>query len=194
LTRWSILAFAALLTGCAQVKERVVLLPGPDGGTGALAATSEHGETLLATPYAAVEVKDGEMVRTTSNAEEVRSRYGALLAAQPPRPKSLVLYFEFDRIDLTAESVLELPRLQKELAAMPAAEIVIVGHTDTMGSESRNDRLALRRAEVVRATLIAVGIPASVISVAGRGEHDLAVQTADQVPEPRNRRAEIKIR
>jgi outer membrane protein OmpA-like peptidoglycan-associated protein len=46
----------------------------------------------------------------------------------------------------------------------------------------------------VRATLIAVGIPANAISVAGRGEHDLAVQTADQVPEPRNRRAEIKIR
>lgn len=194
MTRLPVLMIAALLAGCAQVTERVVLLPGPEGQTGAVAVGTDRGETVLAAPYATVEIKGGKASASTSNAEEVRGRYGALLDAQPPRPQSFVLYFHFDRIDLTTDSEPELARIRQALAAMPAAEVLIVGHTDTTGSEARNDRLALRRAEVVRAALIGMGIPPSAISVSGRGERDLAVQTADGVPEPRNRRAEIKIR
>ncbi len=194
MTRRPALVLAALLAGCAQVTERVVLLPGPEGRTGALAVRTAGDETVLAAPYASVEVKGGKAVQTTSSADEVRSRYGALLDAQPPGPKTFVLYFQFDRIDLTAESARELASLKEALAATPAAEVVIVGHTDTMGPEARNERLALRRAEVVRAALIAMGIPPSAVSVAGRGERELAVATDDEVPEPRNRRAEIKLR
>lgn len=171
-----------------------MLLPAADGRSSALVVTTQQCETTLASPYATVEIKDGHTVRSTSSAEAVRSRYGALLDAQPPQPKSYVLYFQFDRIDLTPDSVGLLEHMKEEVAAMPAAEVVIIGHTDTMGSESRNDRLSLRRAEVVRAALIAIGIPPSAISVAGRGERELAVPTADEVPEPRNRRAEIKVR
>ena len=194
MTRRPVLILATLLAGCAQVTERVVLLPGPDGGTGALSVGTDRGETVLAAPYAMVEIKGGKPSAATSTAEQVRDRYGALLDAQPPQPRSFVLYFHFDRIDLTTDSEPVLARIKEALAAMPAAEVLIVGHTDTMGSEARNDRLALRRAEVVRAALIAVGIPPSAISVSGRGERDLAVETADGMPEPRNRRAEIKIR
>lgn len=192
--RWSILVLAALLPGCAQITERVVLLPGADGRTGALAVNTGQGEAVLAAPYASIEVKGGKAVHTTSSAQEVRSRYGVLLDAQPPQPKSFVLYFHFDRIDLTADSELLLERMKDQLAAMPAAEVVIIGHTDSMGSASRNDRLSLRRAEIVRAALIAIGIAPSAIAITGRGERELAVPTADEVPEPKNRRAEIKIR
>ncbi len=192
--RWSILVLAALLPGCAQITERVVLLPGADGRTGALAVNTGKGEAILASPYATVEVSDGKVVQSTSSADEVRSRYGKLLDAQPPRPKSFVLYFHFDRIDLTADSELLLDRMKDELAATPSAEVAIVGHSDTMGTASRNDRLSLRRAEIVRAALIAIGIAPSAISIAGRGERELAVPTADEVPEPKNRRTEIKVR
>jgi len=72
LTQWSILLVAALLAGCAQIKERVVLLPGADGRTGALAVSTAKGEAILASPYATVEVRDGKVVQTTSSAEEVR--------------------------------------------------------------------------------------------------------------------------
>jgi OOP family OmpA-OmpF porin len=37
------------------------------------------------------------------------------------------------------------------------------------------------------------GVPADVISVNGRGEQSLIVQTADDVREPMNRRVEIAI-
>ena len=194
MTQWSILLVAALLAGCAQIKERVVLLPGADGRTGALAVSTAKGEAILASPYATVEVRDGKVVQTTSSAEEVRGRYGKLLDAQPPRPRSFVLYFHFDRIDLTEDSERMLERMKNELAAAPSAEVVIIGHTDTMGSDSTNERLSLKRAEIVRAALISIGIAPSAISIAGRGERELAVSTADEVPEPKNRRAEIKVR
>ena len=57
-----------------------------------------------------------------------------------------------------------------------------------------NDRLSVRRAEVVRDALAAIGVPVEKIAVVGRGEREPAVATADEVPEPRNRRAEIKVR
>jgi outer membrane protein OmpA-like peptidoglycan-associated protein len=50
------------------------------------------------------------------------------------------------------------------------------------------------RAESVREILVAAGVNRSVISVAGRGEREPAVPTADEVAEARNRRVEIKIR
>ena len=57
-----------------------------------------------------------------------------------------------------------------------------------------NDTLSLKRAETVRTALIAAGIAAGQIEIAGRGERELAVQTADEIAEERNRRVEILVR
>jgi outer membrane protein OmpA-like peptidoglycan-associated protein len=54
--------------------------------------------------------------------------------------------------------------------------------------------LSLRRAERCRDELIKLGIPKVRISVAGRGEREPEVPTADEVAEPRNRRVEISVR
>jgi outer membrane protein OmpA-like peptidoglycan-associated protein len=47
---------------------------------------------------------------------------------------------------------------------------------------------------MIRARLVHDGISTGSISVAGRGQLDLAVKTADQVAEPKNRRVEITVR
>ena len=57
-----------------------------------------------------------------------------------------------------------------------------------------NDALALRRAETVRAMLIARGVAPENIVAVGRGKRELLVPTADGVAEPRNRRVEIVVR
>ena len=85
-------------------------------------------------------------------------------------------------------------RERTALAALPAAEVVITGHTDRVGAVEANDRLSLARAEAVREILVAGGLARSAITVAGRGEREPAVATADEVAEARNRRVEIKIR
>ena len=67
------------------------------------------------------------------------------------------------------------------------------GHTDTSGAEAYNMALSLRRANTVKDALVREGVPATAISVVGRGEAGLLVQTGDNVREPQNRRVEIVI-
>jgi OOP family OmpA-OmpF porin len=73
-------------------------------------------------------------------------------------------------------------------------EVEVIGHTDTMGTQPHNQQLSRSRAEMIRDRLVQNGINPKSISVAGRGSLDLAVKTADQVTEPRNRRVEITVR
>ncbi len=184
-----------LLAGCAPLTERVILLPAAEGGvTGALSVKAARGEILLAEPYAQADVAGGEPVRLSSSAQAVQSAYGSLLAQQPPRPQRFVLNFELGGDKLTADSEPVLDRLRAALAATPAADLVVIGHTDRMGSLEANDRLSLQRAQAVRDRLVAAGATPARVSVAGRGEREPAVPTDDEVPEPRNRRVEIKLR
>jgi outer membrane protein OmpA-like peptidoglycan-associated protein len=172
----------------------VVLLPNADGRRSALIVTTGRSEVKLAAPYAEVQVSGGAANVGAAGREEVQRRYGALLEAQPPRPSSFVVYFFFDSTDLTPTSRPLLDQIRSEIASMPAAEVFITGHTDTVGPDRVNDRLSLRRAEAVRDALVALGIPLKSIEVAGRGERNLALPTARDVPEPKNRRAEINVR
>jgi outer membrane protein OmpA-like peptidoglycan-associated protein len=87
-----------------------------------------------------------------------------------------------------------LDELKAFLATHPAPQITVIGHTDRMGTVEYNDALSRQRAETVRELLVEVGIQASSMDVAGRGEREPLVPTADEVPEERNRRVEINVR
>ncbi len=204
----ALLLLAVAVAGCAATPnvrqaaappsrdETVVLLPGHDGKVGALTVThGDHHQTLDA-PYAASRLQqEGKLEgggRMT--AEQVQQAFGTALAAQPPRPVTFVLYFLGDSDELTPESKLEIPKIFPAIAGHPSPEIVVVGHTDRVGSLTYNDALSLRRAERVRNDLVQRGIPREQIQVAGRGERAPIVPTDDEVAEPRNRRVEITVR
>jgi outer membrane protein OmpA-like peptidoglycan-associated protein len=175
--------------------ERIVLLPDPDGRTGALTVTTARGQTLLEQPYAAADIAAGGSVQRLEDMEaSVRQRFGPALEARPPLPASFTVYFVFDKEELTDASRAEFARIRDELARRPAPEVVVIGHTDRVGSLAYNDALALKRAERVRAALVEAGVDAGQIEVAGRGEREPAAPTADEVPEERNRRVEITVR
>jgi outer membrane protein OmpA-like peptidoglycan-associated protein len=176
-------------------QERIVLLPERDGRASAVTVRTPRGETILEQPYAAADVlADGTVARVGESAASVQSRFGAALAAQPPPPVSFTVYFVFDTDALTPASRAQFDRIKAELATRPAPEIVVIGHTDRVGTVAYNDDLSLKRAQSVRAALIAAGIGPGGIEVAGRGEREPAVATADEVHEERNRRVEITVR
>ena len=73
------------------------------------------------------------------------------------------------------------------------SHIVVVGHTDTMGTAVYNKRLSMRRANVVVEAMTDMGARRASIKASGVGKSDLAVQTPDQTREAKNRRAVITL-
>jgi outer membrane protein OmpA-like peptidoglycan-associated protein len=113
--------------------------------------------------------------------------------APPPAPRQFIVYFGFNKSNLTAQAM----DVVREAAAVARHDgivsILVSGHTDTVGSPRYNKALSDRRAKNVKKALVAEGIPAGAITAEGRGETTLMVQTGDREMEPRNRRAEINL-
>ena len=193
----ALLPALALAAGCAAPKPRndmVVVLPEQDGKVGAVVVREGSRETVLDSAYASARSSEaGGMRAAPSSAGEVSKVFGPALSAQPARPVSLTLYFT-EGSTLSAESKAVVDRMFAEIAQRPAAEIVVIGHTDTIGTDAYNDQLSRERAEKMRELLIGLGVPSQNISAAGRGKRELLVPTADNVNEPRNRRVEISVR
>ena len=194
-----ILLVAGLLGACAsgppKSREFVVLVPDHDGKVGAVVITSAQGNSTLDKPYMAARYEDGGKVETAPVAqEEVRKTFAIAIAARPARPVSFLLYFQEGTDEYTAESKNAFEKIFAEIARRQAAEVAVIGHTDTVGKTEFNDALSLRRAERVRNDFVDRGIPTIAINVAGRGEREPIVPTADEVSEPRNRRVEINVR
>lgn len=176
--------------------DRIILLPQANGSPSAVVIRANGGaeETVLATPYATASVAKGSVQTSMSNAQDVQSRYEALQDAIPPQRKSYLVYFEIGGDRLTEDSAQQFNDILGEIAKRPAPEILVVGHTDTVGKDVVNDELSMQRARIVRLALIEKGIDAKRIDVVGRGERELLVPTRDGVAEPRNRRVEIQVR
>lgn len=185
-----------LLTPAPTPTDHAVLLPEPDGKGGALVVKTAAGERVLDTAYAGVAVDSrGAIAAVQEDAASVRARYGAALDAQPPRAQSFTVYFVAgSATELTPESGPAFDALKSALAGRPAPELTVIGHTDRVGKLEANDELSLKRAATVRDQLVAAGIRAASLEVAGRGEREPLVPTADEVAEPRNRRVEISVR
>ncbi len=180
--------------GCAS-PDRIVLLPNADGSPSAVILKTAAGERVIDQPYEAVKVsQDGAFTQSKETSESVRTRYGSALDAQPKRAATYVLYYLNGKVEITPESQAVVRKLKEDLKTRSAPEIIVVGHTDLVGSVEYNDELSLERAKDVQNVLIATGIPADLISISGRGKRDPVVKTADGVAEPRNRRVEISIR
>jgi len=187
-----------LAAGCAKPArdDLYVLMPGPTGqASGAVTVESGGKQAVLDQPYAAARVKEpGRVEPGTVTEQEVKQSFGDALAAQPMRPASFTIYFQENRDDLTPESRQVLGRVVDTIARYPAPEIVVIGHTDRVGTVQRNDALSLRRAERVKEELVKAGIAADRIRVEGRGEREPLVPTPDEVSEPLNRRVEVNLR
>ena len=173
-------------------RERIVLLPSRDGRASAVVVTRGGVEQQLSAPFESVERVEGQDRRSVASAAEVQQRYGDTLAAQPPRPFSVTLFFNLGTTELTPQSRLHAQEVQSKIAGFPAPQVSVIGHADFTGPTELNDALSLKRALVVRDYLITLGIPAASIDVVGRGARDLLVPTKG--PEERNRRVEVRLR
>ena len=115
----------------------------------------------------------------------------AVAPAPAPVAHSYMVFFDFNKSDLTSDALSIVDQAAKNAGPAKATEITVTGHTDTVGSDAYNQRLSQRRAESVAAQLEKDGIPSSEIELVAKGKHDLLVPTKDGVREPQNRRVTI---
>ena len=194
----ALLAAAALVAGCASAPKTPALfavVPGADGHVGAVVVRTDREERVIDSAYGAQRLKsDGSVEASRLTAADVRRDFGTTLDALPGKPATFLLYFLEGKDELTTESRSEMEKVFGELRRRPLPDIVVIGHTDTVGGLAFNDRLSLARAERLREMMIGLGIPSERITAAGRGKRELLVPTEDNVTEPRNRRVEINVR
>ena len=189
------LLIALILLAPRPTAETVVVLPSADGHVGTVIVQRGDERHVLDQPYATSRTGAGAPAEVQRlSAEEVRQSFGPVLQALPARPTVFMLYFITGTDELTDESKADLQRILAALKQRPVPDVVVIGHTDTVGDAQANDLLSAQRAERVKGFLVEIGIPAERIQVAGRGERELLVPTADNVEEPRNRRVEINVR
>ncbi len=118
-------------------------------------------------------------------------------AAPPPPPpappKQFIIFFGFNKCNITAEADAVLSEAAAAAKSTGSASVRVMGHTDTVGSAAYNQKLSECRANAAKSNLVGKGVAEGSISASGKGESELVVQTGDGVKEPQNRRATIDL-
>ena len=148
----AVAALAAIVASCQT--GTVVLLPEKDGKDTAVVVKQKDGQVVLAEPYAAAKLTTAGSQAYKSNPQEVEALFGAALAAQPSRPIRFTVQFIEGKDEVTEDSKVALEAIFAEIAKRPVPDVLVVGHTDSVGSDQFNDALSRQRAEVIRTGLI----------------------------------------
>lgn len=199
------IAAVAIATACGPKRISTPIRPGqsltvllPDSDT------KSTGDARVSNPFGSVELvaeRDAAVATATSRpvfgkltAADVKNIFGDALSALPPPPRQFTLYFRFESDELTDQSRALISQILAAVKGHAVQDVVVIGHTDTMGTQQANYDLGLKRAMTVRNLLVDAGLNGSTIDVTSVGELDLLVQTPDETPEPRNRRVDIAVR
>ena len=198
-------AAAAMLTACGPQQVQSPVRPGQDvvvlledsetGTTGAAGVSNPLGSVDLDDEReAALVTTNRAPILTRFSGSDVQRLFGDALSALPPAPRRFTLFFRFESDELTDQSQALIADVLAAVRQHAVQDVIVIGHTDTMGTQPANYGLGLKRAMMVRNLLVAAGLNAAVIEVTSVGELDLLVKTADETPEPRNRRVEVAVR
>lgn len=103
------------------------------------------------------------------------------------------LMFDFDSDRIRPEAASNLRALTSSLAEYPNTDLMIVGHTDALGSTDYNQTLSQQRAQSVADYLTSQGLRASRARTAGRGEMEPLAANTTEGGRQQNRRVEVAI-
>ena len=164
---------AVWLAGCAA-RETVIVLPAADGHVGGVVFESGGKTVVLDRAYASAHPGDDKAGE--AKPDEVNQNFAEVLGARPIPPGDHKLLFKVDSDELTDDSKEEFDKkVFADVHRRAAAEIVIIGHTDSTGEEGHNDGLSRDRAEAIKKLLLnrQGDLPPNMnITTAGRGQRD----------------------
>jgi OOP family OmpA-OmpF porin len=121
--------------------------------------------------------------------------------APKPAPKPVTekvtfaadVFFDFDKSVLKPEGKARLDELVGKLGGTTLEVIIAIGHTDSVGGDTYNQALSVRRAEAVKAYLVSKGIEPNRIYTEGKGKTQPIASNSTDAGRAKNRRTEIEI-
>ena len=102
-------------------------------------------------------------------------------------------FFDFDKSTLKPAGKAKLDDLVGKVKGINLEVIIAVGHTDNVGSDVYNQKLAVKRAESVKAYLVSKGIEKNRIYTEGKGEKQPVADNKTTEGRAKNRRVEIEV-
>ena len=103
------------------------------------------------------------------------------------------ILFPFDSAELTSEARSNLRKLADSLQAEVRTDVMIVGHTDSDGSDSYNQQLSERRGRSAEDYLASLDVLSSRLVSRGRGEAEPIASNGTEEGRRQNRRVEVAI-
>lgn len=103
------------------------------------------------------------------------------------------LLFDFGKATLKEANKIALRNFAKTLLEYPDTDLLIVGHTDNVGSNSFNQTLSENRAAAVSNYLASLGVASNRLRIKGEGEEQPAFPNDTEENRAQNRRVEIAI-
>jgi len=101
--------------------------------------------------------------------------------------------FEYDKAELRAGALRNLYPLVTFLRENPGRNVLIEGHTDSIGSDSYNLDLSQRRADAVRGFLLQNGLGPERMTIQGYGESYPVASNDSDAGRQQNRRVELVV-
>ena len=103
------------------------------------------------------------------------------------------LLYDFDSDAIRSDAAQNLQNLATSLKGYPNTSLLIVGHTDALGSTTYNQDLSTRRANSASGYLSMQGVGANRLRTSGRGEMEAVASNETELGRQRNRRIEVAI-
>jgi outer membrane protein OmpA-like peptidoglycan-associated protein len=103
------------------------------------------------------------------------------------------LLYDFDSDAIRPDAAQNLWNLAASLIKYPDTELLIVGHTDSTGSDAYNEGLSTRRANAALNYLTGQGVAWSRLHASGRGEWEPIATNQTEAGRQTNRRIEVAI-
>ncbi|MCD7060020.1 OmpA family protein [Pelagibacterium xiamenense] len=151
----------------------------------------ETGSGTAVVPHVAVTVVESDAM-DTDQIGFVEASAMEEAFAQDGRIAIYGIYFDFDSADLLPESDAQIAELARLLSENESLNVVIVGHTDSIGAFDYNLGLSQRRAQaVVDAVVSGYGVAAGRLTPAGAGMVAPVATNRTEEGRAQNRRVEI---
>ena len=145
------------------------------------------GGRVSAPPVQADETQYRELQRDTAGTGITIEQRGADLIMELPADVT----FAFDRADIQPRFVSALDAVARTIAAYPATEVEVIGHTDGVGSDAYNFGLSQRRGASVADFLVSRHTDPERLVVEGLGKTEPVASNATITGRAANRRVEI---